>query len=184
MIGWGLVVCGLALIVSAFLFIRFAKLPPWTHRDVLAFLALLGTIGGAMILTLLKWLQTDKFNEQADRLISELVRERPSQLSDAVGGTLTTIIETASWDQKLTSAGIIIVLLSLGLVISARTLKGKIFGNEFEMGSGEQRAAAEAARETANAADTVATKIEQAPAPAAAPPAAPPMTPPKPGAPE
>ena len=149
--------------VAAALFVRYAKLPPWTHRDLLAFLALLATIGGAMILTILKQLQTEKFNEQSDRLITELVRERPTQVNEAVGGALTTIIDSLTWNSKLDSAGIIVVLLSLGLVISARTLKGKIFGGEFEMGSGseEQRraAAAQGAAATAEAANEKAEQI-------------------------
>lgn len=162
MIGWGLVACGLAIMVSAALFVRYAKLPPWTHRDLLAFLALLATIGGAMILTILKYLQTERFNQQSDRLIAELVRERPSQISSSVGKVLETIIDSVTWNTKLDSVGIIVVLLSLGLVISARTLKGKIFGNEFEMQTGEaQRAAAEGARQTAAAADAKADQIAE-----------------------
>lgn len=172
MIGWGLVACGLGLIIAAALFLRFAKLPPWTHRDLLAFFALLATIGGAMILTLLKWLQSEKFNEQSDRLISELVRERPTLVNEAVGEALETIIDALTWDLKLTSAGIIVVLLSLGLVISARTLKGKIFGGEFEMGTGEQRAAAEGARKTADAAESEADRIAAGAPPPAPKPAA------------
>jgi hypothetical protein len=164
MIGWGLVACGLGLLIAAGLMVRYAKLPPWTHRDLLAFVALVGTIGGAIILTLLKWLQTERFNEQSDRLITELVRERPSQLNDAVGGALSTIIDAVTWDLKLTSVGIIVVLLSLGLVISARTLKGKFLGNEFEMGTDEHVAAATAALETARAANEKANQIAGTPA--------------------
>lgn len=137
MIGWGLIACGVGIIIAALLLVRFAKLPPWTHRDLLAFLALVATIGGAMVLTLLKWLQSEKFNEQSDRLIAELVRERPNLISPEVGQALTTIIDSLTWDLKLTSVGIIVVLLSLGLVISARTLKGKILGAEFDMATGD-----------------------------------------------
>lgn len=173
MITLAIIVGGLSLVGITLAILIWGKLPPWTHRDLLAFLALVATIGGAMILTYLKWTQTESFNAQADRLVTELVRERPSQLSDAVGQTLTTIIETMSWDQKLTSAGIIVVLLSLGLVISARTLKGKIFGSEFEMNTASTAAAAAtAARATADAADDKATKIAET---GAAPPLAPPI---------
>jgi hypothetical protein len=166
MITIAIIAGALALVLIVVGIVRWGNLPAWSHRDVLAFVALLATIGGAIILTLQKWVQTDKFNEQADRLITEIVRERPTQISDAVGQTLSTIIDAQTWTQKLDSAGIIVVLLSLGLVISARTLKGKIFGSEFEMGSGEaQRAAAEGARQTAEAASDQANEIAAQAAP-------------------
>ena len=130
-----MIVGGVASIVALFLLVRYAKLPPWGHRDLLAFVALIATIGGAMILTLLKWLQTDKFNQQTDRLITELLRERPSAVNDAVARVLTTIVDSLTWNSKLDSVGIIVVLLSLGLVISSRIIKGKVLGNEFEMGT-------------------------------------------------
>lgn len=136
MIGIAIIVAGIALVGVVFVIVRFGKLPPWTHRDVLAFVALCSTVGGAVILTLLKWVQTDKFNEQSDRLITELVRERPSLVNAKVGDALSTIIDALTWNLRLDSAGIIVVLLSLGLVISARTIKAKVLGNELEMGTG------------------------------------------------
>lgn len=159
-VGFGLVCCGVAFMVSAALLVRYAKLPPWTHRDLLAFLALLATIGGAIILTLLKWLQTDRFNVQADRLITEIVRAPKETVHEAVGSALSTIIDSLTWDIKLTSIGIIVVLLSLGLVISSRVIKGKFLGNEIEMGTNDQRAAAAAgAAAVAGAAQDTATDI-------------------------
>lgn len=166
-VGIGLIVCGIGFMVSTGLLVRYAKLPPWTHRDLLAFIALVATVGGAVILTNLKWLQADWFNHEADRLINELVRERPVLVNAKVGEALTTIIDAQTWDQKFTSVGIIVVLLSLGLVISARTLKGKFLGNEFEMQTGEaQRAAAAAgAAATAQAAEEKAGQIASGAAP-------------------
>lgn len=158
-IGFGLACLALAFMVGAGLLVRYAKLPPWTHRDLLAFTALIGTIGGAMVLTILKWQQVESFNAQSNRLITELVTERKGTLSDSVGSALETIIGGLTWDLKLTSAGILVVLLSLGLVISARTIKGKIFGNELEMNTG---GAAEGARATADAANAKAEEIADA----------------------
>jgi hypothetical protein len=131
MILTAILIGSLAFVFGMFIIIKWGKLPPWTHRDMLAFLALVATIGGAVILTLLNYFQNETFVRQADRLITELVRDRT--VRDEVGQVLTTIIDSQSWITKLQSAGIVIVLLSLGLVISARTIKGKFLGNEFEM---------------------------------------------------
>lgn len=151
----------LAAVALVFLLFRIGgKLPPWGHRDLLAFIALVATIGGAMVLTLLKWVQTDKFNQQTDRLITEILRERPSAVNESVGKALTTIVDALTWDLQFTSIGIIVVLLSLGLVISSRIIKGKVFGNEFEMRTeAERQAAVEAARETAGAAQEKSKEI-------------------------
>lgn len=159
----------IAFIIALYVLVRYAKLPAWSHRDLLAFIALIATIGGAIVLTVLKWSQSVRFNDQTDRLISELVKDRPTAINQAIGEALGTIISALTWDLKLTSAGILVVLLSLGLVISSRVIRGKIWGSEFEL-SNEQReaaAAAAAARATADAADRQATDIAQS-GPAAA----------------
>lgn len=158
---WLAILIAVIMPLATYALLKFAKLPPWGHRDLLAFMALVATIGGAMILTLMKWIQTDKFNQQTDRLITELVRERPTQVNEAVGGALDTIVDALTWDLKLTSVGIIVVLLSLGLVISSRIIKGKVLGNEFEMSNNTdaKEAAAAGARATADAADQKAEQI-------------------------
>ena len=158
-----MIIGGLAAVIALYMLVRYAKLPPWGHRDLLAFIALIATIGGAMVLTLLKWIQTDKFNQQTDRLITELLRERPSAVNDAVARVLTTIVDSLTWNSKLDSVGIIVVLLSLGLVISSRIIKGKVLGNEFEMATGgEAAAAASGAKKVAEAADAKAEQIADA----------------------
>lgn len=161
LIGWGLIACGAGLIAAAGLMVRYAKLPPWSHKDLLAFLALVGTIGGAVILTVLKNDQVEHFNHHAERLINELVRERQGAVHESVGESLNTIIDALAWDHKLSSVGIIVVLLSLGLVISARTLKGKFLGGEFEMGGAGHEAAARAAA-AAGAAETAEAAVDRA----------------------
>lgn len=158
MVGIAIIVAGFALVCAIFILVRFGNLPPWTHRDLLAFVALCSTVCGAVVLTALKWVQTDKFNEQSDRLISELVRERPSLVNAKVGDALSTIIDALTWNLRLDSAGIIVVLLSLGLVISARTIRAKVLGSDIELSGGD---AAQGARAVADAADTTATGIEQ-----------------------
>jgi hypothetical protein len=157
-----------AFVVALTLLLRYAKVPAWSHRDLLAFIALIATVGGAILLTMLKVMQNDVFNRQADRLITELVRD--SNVRSEVGQVLNTIIDAQAWNIKMDSAGIIVVLLSLGLVISSRIIKGKILGNEFEMGTQHEReaaAAAAGARATAKAADEKADSIAATPAAAA-----------------
>jgi hypothetical protein len=130
-----IVVGGIVFILVVIAILRWGKLPPFTHRDMLALIALLGTIGGAMILTFLKWIQTDRFNAQSDRLVVELTKPHPNGIAQQVGDALSTITGALAWNLKLDSVGIIVVLLSLGLVISARTIKAKALGSELEMGT-------------------------------------------------
>jgi hypothetical protein len=132
-----IVVGGLVFVLVVIAILRWGKLPPFTHRDLLALIALLGTIGGAMILTFLKWEQTDRFNAQSDRLVVELTKPHPNGIAQQVGDALSTITGALAWNLKLDSVGIIVVLLSLGLVISARTIKAKALGSELEMGTGD-----------------------------------------------
>lgn len=160
---WVAIVAVIGSLVGLYWLLKYSKLPEWSHRDVLAFIALIATIVGAAVLTLMKWGQANKFNEQTDRLITELVRERKEQLNEAVGTALNTIVDGLIWDIKLTSVGIIIVLLSLGLVISSRVIRGKLWGSEFELADGqaqrEKQAAAVGARQTANVADDKADQL-------------------------
>jgi hypothetical protein len=156
-----IIVGGVVFVAVVIAILRWGKLPPFEHRDMLALIALLGTIGGAMILTFLKWIQTDRFNAQTDRLVVELTKPHPNGIATQVGQALSTITDALAWNLKLDSAGIIVVLLSLGLVISARTIKAKVFGNEVEMNGGDPVGAAQGARLVADAADTKATAIEQ-----------------------
>jgi hypothetical protein len=137
LVGLAIIVGGVSLVLSVFILVKWGRLPAWTHRDVLAFLAMIATIGGAMILSLANHEQLATFTAQANRLIDEMVRERKGDLSPAIGDVLKRIIEAQSFVVQWQSVGIILVLLSLGLVISARTLKGKLLGGEFEMGTGE-----------------------------------------------
>lgn len=148
-------------VAALFILIKYTRLPAWSHRDVLAFIALIATIGGAAILTGLKWAQVSKFNDQTDRLITELVKTRSVAINHSVGDALQTIVGALAWDLKLTSLGIIVVLLSLGLVISSRVIRGKIWGNELELSNieREQRAAAAAAQSVAGAAREQADEI-------------------------
>ena len=129
------IIGSVALVVSTFLLVRYGKLPAWTIKDLFGIIALYATIGGAILLTMMKVTQNDVFVRQADLLIQSLLRQPSAR--EEVGQVLTTIIDAQAWNLKMDSVGIIIVLLSLGLVISNRTLRGKGLGTEFEMTTGE-----------------------------------------------
>ena len=95
-------------------------LPAWTWRNIIALIALGATIAGAAVLTLVIWHMIDLFAADADRLLTELVRDR--QARPEVGQVLIIIYEALAWGMKLLLVGIIVVLLSLGLAITARKL--------------------------------------------------------------
>jgi hypothetical protein len=154
-------VIGAGFALFLFLLLRFANPGVWTHRDILAFIV---TCGGAMALTFVKFLQNEVFVRQADRLINELVRERSTAVHPDLGEVLKEIISTQSTDITMNSAGVLVVLLSLGLVIGVRTFKGRLPGGaEFEMGGGEgaHSAAAQGAKAAAKAADDKADAIAE-----------------------
>lgn len=124
----------LSLILVIFFFIRAGPVKEWTHRDVLAFIALIATIAGAIVLLILNNAQNSVFVRQADRLINELVRD--PNVRKEVGDVLLEIVSSQTEIQYAQSIGIIIVLLSLGLVISARTFKANLPGGSgFEFGT-------------------------------------------------
>lgn len=127
----GVIIGSAALVACVFLLLRFGKLPAWTIKDLFGMIALMATISGAVILTLLKVLQNEVFVKQAYLLIDSLLKTPNAR--DEVGQVLLTIIDAQAWNLKMDSVGIIIVLLSLGLVISNRTVRGKGLGAEFEL---------------------------------------------------
>lgn len=98
-----------------------AAMPVWPARDWRAMFALVGSIVGAGILTWFAWWLTAYLAGQADRLISELVRD--PHVRPEVGGVLITIVGVLAWGLKLLLAGVIAVILSLGLAINRRTVK-------------------------------------------------------------
>ncbi len=140
----------------------FPPLPPWTWRNVIAVTALVFTILGAAILTTIAWWLLATFGSDADRLINELVRDPKAR--PEVGQVLVMIYETMSWGLKLLLAGVIIVLLSLGLAITQRRFKGEGLGGSFEFSGGDTDGAAPAAAQAvaASAQDTADQITEEA----------------------
>lgn len=156
--------------------VRHAQKHVWRQGDLLAFIALIVTCGGAMALTYLKVRQNDVFVRQADQLIGVLTSERHGQINVVIGQVLREIIGTQAWDIKLNSAGVLIVLLSLGLVIGVRQFKFRLPGGaEASIGGGTddaREAATQAARATAEAAESKAEQIAEQGPPATPPPVA------------
>lgn len=134
-------------------------LPAWTWRNIIALIALFATIAGAAVLTVVVWLVIGEFGEDADRLITELVRDR--QARPEVGQVLVIIYEALAWGMKLLLAGLLVVLLSLGFAITQRKFKGELFGNKFEGEGGDPDAPA-AAQAVAEAAADKADQIKDA----------------------
>lgn len=130
------IIGSMALVIGIFLLLKYGKLPAWTIKDLFGIIALLSTIGGAVILTLLKVAQNDTFVRQADLLIQSLLKQPDAR--QEVGQVLLTIIDAQAWNLKMDSIGVILVLLSLGLVISNRTVRGKGLGAEFELTTNEK----------------------------------------------
>ena len=94
---------------------------PTAPRDWRALIALLASIAGAAVLTLFAWWLVNLLDAYANRLITELVRDRNAR--SEVGVVLVVVIRTLAWGLKLLLVGVIAVLLSLGLAINRRTLK-------------------------------------------------------------
>lgn len=86
-------------------------LPAWTWKDIRQGIALLATVAGAAVLTLLAWWLLD-------RLYDLLARD----VTSAVAGS---IADGLVWGLKLLLAGVLGVILSLGLVIGRRQYRVK-----------------------------------------------------------
>jgi hypothetical protein len=96
-------------------------LPEWTWRNIMALIALVATIAGAAVLSMLAWWLLGGFGDDADRLITELVRDPKAR--PEVGQVLIIIYEAMAWGLKLLLGGVLVVLLSLGLAITPRRIR-------------------------------------------------------------
>lgn len=143
-------------------------LPEWSWPVILKLIALAATIAGAAVLTSMAWRLLDELVMMAKGLIGDLLRHT-SQVPPPkeVGTALEVIIGAIAWGLKLLLAGVVVVLLSLGMVITPRRFDfrgpGGI-GGGFGGGDGETPAPVIAAREVAHAAEAKADQIAAAPA--------------------
>lgn len=111
---------------------RLPELPQWTWRNIIALIALVATIVGAAVLTSLAWWLLDELLTLAKALIAELVRDHATR--PEVGTALTAIIDGVMWGLKLVLAGVIVVLLSLGIAITPRRIRVDKSGAELSGG--------------------------------------------------
>lgn len=119
----------IAQLVIAWLLLRsrnaWPPLPAWTWKEIRQMIALSATIAGAAVLTVMAWWLIDLLHEQLRR-----------DLSSPVASTLA---DGLVWGLKLLLGGVLLVILSLGLVIGPRVMKLRGPGNvESEFGGGEQ----------------------------------------------
>lgn len=169
---------GIAAGVTAWLLWRgrngWPPLPEWTWNDIRKNVALISTIIGAAVLTAIGWALLDELVTMAKGLIGDLLRHTgPVPPPKEVGVVLETIVASITWGLKLLLAGVIVVLLSLGFVITPRRFDfhgpGGI-GGGFGGGEGEVPPEVAGARKVAAAADAKADQIAaKAGDPAAAP---------------
>lgn len=132
------------------------RLPGWPPRDWRAIIALVASVAGAAVLTLFAWWLVALLDHHAERLITELVRDR--NVRSEVGAVLVTIINALAWGLKLILFGVIAVLLSLGLAINRRSLKLSRAGLDMS-GGDDAPAPAQAAQAVAIAAANKAEEI-------------------------
>jgi hypothetical protein len=135
-------------------------LPPFTWPDVRKLGALVGTIAGAFVLTLLTWWLLDQLVLLAKTLISELVRDRNAR--PEVGSVLVTVVDALAWGLKLLLAGVILVILSLGFVLGPVkwAWKGPA-GTSGEVSGGDAPAAAQSvAAAASDRADEITQEVK------------------------
>lgn len=123
-------------------------LPDWTWRNVLALIAIVATIAGAAVLTLLAWWLLAGFGHDADRLITELVRDPKAR--PEVGQVLIIIYEAQAWGLKLLLGGVLVVMLSLGLAITPRRIKVDRTGATLDGGNTDVERTANAVADAAS----------------------------------
>ena len=170
---------GLAAGIIAWLLWRgrngWPALPEWTWNDIRKNVALIATIIGAAILTVMAWGLLDELVEMARGLIGDLLRHTGNTPPPReVGTALDMIVGAITWGLKLLLAGVIVVLLSLGFVITPRKFDFHLpggAGGSFGGGDGEVPPEVAGARKVAAAAEATKDAIEDkaAVAPAAAP---------------
>lgn len=156
--------------IVAWLLIRsrngWPALPEWTWNDIRKNVALVATIIGAAVLTTMAWGLLDELVEMARGLIGDLLRHTGNTPPPKeVGTALEMIVGAITWGLKLLLAGVIVVLLSLGFVITPRRFDfhgpGGI-GGGFGGGDGDIPPEVAGARKVADAADKKADQIADA----------------------
>jgi hypothetical protein len=162
-IGWALLTALIAAIAGGTVVLvrwrdAFPPLPQWTWRNIMALIALVATVLGAAVLTAVTWWLLDQLLIMAKALIGELMRDPKAR--PEVGQVLVTIVDATAWGLKLLLAGVIVVLLSLGIAITPRRIVVSKAGAEMSGGDGDAPPAATV---------TTTTTVDTAPPPSAEP---------------
>lgn len=139
------------------------SLPEWTWSDIRKAVALIGTIVGAAVLTTMAWGLLDELVIMAKGLIRDLLVSTPqAPPPKEIGAALEIIIAAIAWGLKLLLGGVVVVLLSLGFVITPRSFEFRGPGNiggGFRGGDSDLPPPVQAARAVAEAADDKAEQI-------------------------
>lgn len=169
---------GIITMLGMFLLYRsrssFPPLPAWAWRNIVALIALYGSIAGAAVITALVWSMIDNLSADADRLINELVRD-PTAARKEIGDALGTIYSSIANNLLALTLGLLAILIGFGFAITRREVQGEFLGGKFKWGGGDgddrpQTPEQEAAARVASAATSEKEEIDREQAPAAAPP--------------
>lgn len=120
------------------------KLPGWPPRDWRALLALVASVGGAGVLTVFSW--------RIVSILRNFGRDDPNRREQVIN-----ILGNSNYGLLFIIG---VVLISLGLAINRRSVKGSAFGASFEATGGDDAPAA--AQTVAAAAQTTADAITEA----------------------
>lgn len=153
---FALIGAGCAAFVATWLLWRgrgdWPPIPAWTWREIRQLIALIATIAGAAVLTALAWWLIELLH-------GVLVRDLTSPVAVILADGLV-------WGLKLLLAGVLLVILSLGLVIGPRLFNFKGPGGiEAGLGGGENDSPEKAAEAVAGAAVAKAQEIKTEAAP-------------------
>lgn len=161
-----LVALGIAAGIVAWLLWRgrngWPSLPAWDWHDIRKNVALVATIIGAAVLTAMAWGLLNELVIMAKGLIGDLLHHTgKNPPPKEVGTSLETIISAIAWGLKLLLGGVVVVLLSLGFVITPRHFEFAGPGGIKAGFSGGDEAAAKAAgaKEVAVAAEAKAEEV-------------------------
>lgn len=131
--------------------------PQWTWLIIFKLLALAGTIFGAGVLTLLFWHRSDNRADRMDRVIDYLAAGKGGQAMGDIGKLLA---RGMNLDSHLLVAGVLVIVLSLGWVLTPRKFEFQGpggFRGAFSGGDEQEQALQDARTEGAAATAQAAT---------------------------
>jgi hypothetical protein len=97
------------------------RLPGWPPRDWRAILALIASVGGAGVLTVFSW--------RIVTILRDIGHDDPARREQVI-----TILGNSNYGLQFIIG---VVLISLGLAINRRSVKGNVLGASFEASGGD-----------------------------------------------